>query len=82
MGIEAISPKPHLRQTHPAHRGSPYWLRGVPLTRVNHGWSTDITSMRLQGGFSYLVAVMDGFSRYGLSWAVLITLDVGFWLEA
>src|SRR5205823_10960457 len=30
----------------------------------------------------YLVAVMDWFSRYVLSWAVSITMDVGFCLEA
>jgi putative transposase len=82
MGIEAIYPQPHLSQTHPAHRVSPYLLRGVPITRVNHVWSTDITYIRLPGGFIYLVAVMDWVSRYVLSWAVSITMDVGFCLEA
>jgi putative transposase len=38
--------------------------------------------MRLPGGVRSLVAVMDGFSRSGLSWAVSITLAVGFCLEA
>ena len=60
----------------------PYLLRGVPITRVNQVWSTDITSIRLQGGFISLVAVMDWFSRSVLSWAVSITMDVGFCLEA
>jgi putative transposase len=82
MGIEALYPKPHLSQTHPAHRVYPYLLRGVPITRVNQVWSTDITYIRLHGGFIYLVAVMDWFSRYVLSWAVSITMDVGFCLEA
>lgn len=82
MGIEAIYPKPHLSQTHPAHRVYPYLLRGVPITRVNQVWSTDITYIRLHGGFIYLVAVMDWFSRYVLSWAVSITMDVSFCLEA
>ena len=49
---------------------------------MNHVWSTDITSIRLHGGFIYLVAVMDWFSRYVLSWAVSITMDVDFCLEA
>jgi hypothetical protein len=70
--------------------GSPddYWawrLSGngwVPITRVNQVWSTDITYIRLHGGFVYLVAVMDWFRRYVLSWAVSITMDVGFCLEA
>src|SRR5947208_8524970 len=51
MGIEAIYPKPHLSQGHPTHRVYPYLLRGVPITRVNHVWSTDITYIRLHGGF-------------------------------
>jgi len=82
MGLETIYPKPRLSQSHPDHRIYPYLLRGVPITRVNHVWSTDITYIRLHGGFIYLVAVMDWFSRYVLSWAVSITMDVGFCLEA
>jgi putative transposase len=81
-GIEAIYPQPHLSQTHPLHRVYPYLLRGVPILRVNQGWSTDITYIRLHGGFLYLVAVMDWCSRDVLSWAVSITMDVGFCLEA
>ena len=82
MGIEAIYPKPRTSQAHPTHRVYPYLLRGVPITRVNHVWSTDITYIRLHGGCIYLVAVMDWFSRYVLSWAVSITMDGGFCLEA
>lgn len=82
MGIEAISPTPHLRQTHPAHRVYPYLLRGVPIIRVHQVWSTDITYIRLHGGFISLVAVMDWFRRSVLSWAVSITMDVGLCLEA
>jgi putative transposase len=82
MGIEAIYPTPHLSQGHPTHRGYPYLLRDVPITRVHQVWSTDITYIRLHGGFIYLVAVMDWCSRYVLSWAVSITMDVGFCLEA
>ena len=82
MGLETIYPKPCTSQRHPAHRVYPYLLRGVPITRVNQVWSTDITYIRLHGGFIYLVAVMDWFSRYVLSWAVSITMDVGFCLEA
>jgi putative transposase len=82
MGLETIYPRPRTSQPHPTHRVYPYLLRGVPITRVNHVWSTDITYIRLRGGFIYLVAVMDWFSRYVLSWAVSITMDVGFCLEA
>ena len=64
------------------HAIYPYLLRGVKSERVNHVWSTDITYIRLQQGFIYLVAVIDWFSRYVLSWAVSITLDGSFCLEA
>jgi putative transposase len=53
MGIEAIDPKPHLSQTHPLHRVYPYLLRGGPIIRVHQVWSTDITYIRLHGGFIY-----------------------------
>jgi len=82
MGLETIYPKPRLSTPHPTHRVYPYLLRGVPITRVNQVWSTDITYIRLHGGFIYLVAMMDWVSRYVLSWGVSITMDVGFCLEA
>ena len=82
MGLETIYPKPRLSTPHPTHRVYPYLLRGVPITRVNQVWSTDITYIRLHGGFIYLVAMMDWVSRYVLSWGGSITMDVGFCLEA
>jgi putative transposase len=82
MGLETLYPKPHTSQSHPAHRVYPSLLRDVPITQVNQVWSTDITSIRLHSGFIYLVAVMDWFSRYVLSWAVSITMEVGCCLEA
>jgi len=82
MGIEAIDTKPKLSQPTAGHKMYPYLLRGVQIERVNHVWSTDITSIRLQHGFIYLVAVIDWFSRYVLSWALSITLDGSFCLEA
>jgi putative transposase len=82
MGLAAIYPKPRLSQPAEGHVIYPYLLRGVRITRVNQVWSADITYIRLQSGFVYLVAVMDWFSRYVLSWAVSITMDVAFCVEA
>jgi putative transposase len=82
MGLATLDPKPRLSQPHPTHRIYPYWLRGVPMTRVNQVWSAEITYSRLPGGFVSLMAVMDWFSGYVLSWAGSITMDVGFGLEA
>jgi putative transposase len=82
MGLEAIYPKPRLSPPAAGHLIYPYLLRGVPVARVNQVWSADITYIRLASGFVYLVAVMDWFSRYVLSWAVSITMDVEFCVEA
>jgi len=76
MGIEAIYPKPRLSQAGAEHRIYPYLRRGVEMVRVNQVWSTDITDIRLAGGFIYLVAILDWYSRYVLSWEVSNTLDV------
>ena len=82
MGLEAIYAKPRLSQPAEGHTIYPYLLRGVRVARVNQVWSTDITYIRLQSGFVYLVAVIDWFSRYVLSWAVSITMDVPFCVQA
>ena len=82
MGIAAIYAKPKLSQATAGHTIYPYLLRGVKVTRVHHVWSTDITSIRLHQGFVYLVAVMDWFRRYVLSWALSVTLDGQFCREA
>lgn len=82
MGLEAIYPGPRTSIAAADHRIYPYLLRGVPITRPNHVWSTDITYVRLRRGFCYLVAVIDWFSRYVLAWEVDTRLEVGFCLTA
>lgn len=82
MGLEAIYPKPKLSQAHPEHRVYPYLLRDLRIVRPNQVWSTDITYIRLLHGFLYLVAIMDWFSRYVLSWEVSISLETEFCLAA
>lgn len=82
MGLEAIYPKPRLSQGDEQHRKYPYLLKGVKIENPNHVWSTDITYIRLRHGFVYLVAILDWFSRYVLSWKVSLTMEVEFCLEA
>jgi putative transposase len=78
MGLEAIYPKPNLSQKAIGHRVYPYLLRGMKIERANQVWSTDITYIKMLGGFIYLVAILDWFSRYVLSWEVSTTLDSEF----
>ena len=82
LGIEAVYPKPKLSQPGEGHRIYPYLLRGATVDRVNQVWSTDITYIRMAQGFLYLVAVMDWFSRFVLSWSLSLTMEVEFCLEA
>jgi putative transposase len=82
MGIEAVYPKPRLSQPGEGHRIYPYLLRGTTVERVNQVWSTDITYIRMAQGFLYLVAVMDWFSRFVLSWSLSLTMELDFCLEA
>jgi transposase InsO family protein len=46
------------------------------------GVATDITYIPLRQGFLYLVAIMDWYSRYVVSWRLSNTLDREFCLEA
>jgi putative transposase len=78
MGIEALYPKPNLSRPAPGHEIYPYLLRGVSIERPNQVWSSDITYIPMQGGFLYLVAVMDWFSRFVLSWELSNTLETSF----
>ena len=82
MGMEALYPKPKLSQPGEEHKIYPYLLKDVEVTRVNQVWSTDITYIRMAGGFVYLVAVMDWYSRFVLSWSVSVTMEVDFCIEA
>jgi putative transposase len=82
MGLEAIYPRPRTTQRNPAHKIYPYLLRDVEILRPDHVWSTDITYIPLRGGYLYLTAVIDWYSRYVLSWRLSNTLDVGFCVEA
>lgn len=82
MGLAAIYPKPRLSRSNQSHPKYPYLLRGMRITRPDQVWATDITYIRLRGGFVYLTAVMDWHSRYVLSWELSNTLDASFCVEA
>ncbi len=82
MGLEAISPKPRTSIPGIAQQRYPYLLRGMSIERCDQVWSCDITYIRLTRGFISLIAIIDWFSRYVLSWEISVTLDTSFCLEA
>jgi putative transposase len=82
MGLEAVRPKPRLSRGSKEHRIYPYLLRGRVIDHADYVWCADITYIRMIRGFVYLVAIMDWFSRYVLSWELSISLEKEFCLMA
>lgn len=82
MGLLAIYPKPRTSIPDTRCPQYPYLLRNLAISRPNQVWGSDITYLRLAGGFVYLVAILDLFSRYVLSWELSNTLDTAFCLDA
>lgn len=82
MGIQGIIPKPNLSKNNTAHPIYPYLLKGLPIVRPNQVWGTDITYIKMKYGFLYLVAFLDWFSRYVLSWRLSTTMMTDFCLAA
>ena len=80
-GIEAVSPKPNLSAPNLENRIYPYLLRGVKASFPNHIWGIDIPSIRLSGGWMYLVAILDGYSRYVVSGELDQTWEMPFVLS-
>jgi len=82
MGIAGICPGPNLSKRNLSHRIYPYLLRHVTASYPNHVWGIDVTYVRLKGGWMYLVAILDWFSRYVISWELDQTLEMPFILTA
>lgn len=78
LGLAGMSPGPATSQRYPKHPIYPYLLRGLEITKPNQVWSTDLTYVRLEGGFVYLMAIIDWYSRKILAWEVSNTLDGEF----
>ena len=82
MGLRAVCPSPQTSQPREEHKIYPYLLGGLRIDHPLHVWSSDITYVSMQQGFMYLVAILDWFSRYVVSWQLSNTLDTVFCLQA
>ena len=82
MGLYAIYPGKNTSKRNHEHKVYPYLLRGMKIERSNQVWACDITYLRLLGGFAYLVAIIDWFSRLILAWKLSNSLDSAFCTEA
>ena len=82
MGIQSTAPGPRTSIPRKEHKIYPYLLKDMNINRPDMVWCTDITYIRLAGGFVYLTAIMDWYSRYVLSWEVSVTMDDDFCVNA
>ncbi len=82
LGLEAIYQRPRTSTPHPEHRIYPYLLRDLAITRPNQVWCADVCYIPMARGFLYLVAIMDWFSRYVLSWRLSVSLHADFCADA
>lgn len=82
LGLMSVAPKPTTSKKHPQHKIYPYLLRNLAITRPNQVWCSDITYIRLEGGFVYLTVIMDWYSRKILAWRISPNLESRFCVEA
>lgn len=82
MGIQAIFPHKNLSKANVSHDVYPYLLRNIVADHPNHIWGTDITYVRAHGLWFYLVAIIDWYSRYVISWELSNNLKTEFCKKA
>lgn len=82
MGLQAIYAKPNLSRRRLEDKVYPYLLKNITASYPNHIWGIDITYIRLRDGWLYLVAVLDWYSRYVVSWQLDDNLEMPFVLAA
>ena len=82
MGLEAIYPKPNISKLQQGHKIYPYLLNGLSINNTNQVWSSDITYIPMKSGFLYLVAIIDWYSRFVLSWRISNSLESVFCVDA
>jgi putative transposase len=81
LGLHSLAPGPGTSKPHPAHKVYPYLLQEFKVEHPNQVFSTDITYIRLEGGFVYLMAIIDWHSRYVLDWQLSVTMEADFCVE-
>ena len=84
LGLRAICPGPHTSKPSKGaeHQVFPYLLRDLKIERPGQVIGTDFTYLPMDGGFMYLSAFIDWYSRYVLSWELSNSMDVDFCLQS
>lgn len=82
LGIISRTPGPHTSRGNTEHEKYPYLLKGLDINKINQVWATDITWIPTVLGSLYLVAVLDLYSRFIISWKLSSSMEVNFCIEA
>ena len=82
INVKGICPKQNLSRSNSEHQKYPFIARDEPIVRINQVWSTDITYIKTQFGFVYLVAVIDWHSRMIIEWGMSNYMGEEFCIEA
>ena len=81
IGLQAIYPKPRTTIINKTEYKYPYLLKDITITRPNQVWAIDITFIKTPMGFVYLIALIDWFSRFIVSWKLSISMTTDFCLD-
>ena len=82
LGLETIYPKKNLSKASSDFQKYPFLLKNLRINRINQVWETDITYIKINGSFVYLVAIIDVYSRKVLSYQVSNTMTRHFCIKA
>jgi putative transposase len=79
--LKAIFPKRNLSKAAKENVRYPYLLRKKLIAFPNQVWASDITYLKVNGCYVYLVAIIDVYSRKVLSWRISNSMDVSFCID-
>jgi putative transposase len=76
MGLCAIGSTPNTSKTGKGkhHNVFSYLLKNLNIKYPNHVWAMDITYIPVQGGYLYLCAMIDLYSRFVVGWSLSNTM--------
>ena len=81
MKIQALYPKHRTTIGSPKNKTYPYLLKKMEVTKPDQIWESDITYIRMAGGFMYLIALIDVYSRYCVEWIFVNSMELEHCLE-
>ena len=81
MGLQSVLPGPHTSKPVPGSKTYPYLPRGLSIDQPNQVWQTDISYIPMSGGYLYLTAWIDVFSRFVLNWSLSNTMTAEWCAE-